>query len=1098
MNAVTNYSVRSLINLSLVVLALSCSVSTSAQEALHLTLQLVDSRISAIRESEPVDQEALGNYEKTIAFLRRAETLDSEAAGYVNALKAAPTQRAAIQYRLDKMEDAYDAAAQLVGFSQEEFTARLALARSEQSEQSNQLATLEQSLSAREIDSNNIQARLSAINARVSELPKVALVINDNASATSEEASQFLIAGERVALRAERRALEAQLSSQPVRYSLMAAARAESIINLNNLQALIRELESRVSTNEDSITSLADLGIEADDPAYLIAVSLMDEDNLLHDERQKVNAKLQKVREQALTITRASRAVDERFATAKRVVDFASGSDALGRVLLTYWDELEDLKVLDPTSHVAQQAGDVVIGRITHEQKLAELISASSYMNSRLRADGINPETVPTATRSKLMDLTRSYRERLRGIIVTESEYLEALAKLSAHHVSLVTRVTEYTEYLEGFLLWIPNHPPLWMLSTKVLANDFRYIAQRVEQIAFEPNLVMLLALIVGLALFRDRRRLKALQQARNEKILRPLDDSIRHTLFVLVFSMLRALPLPLLLLGISSGFDPLVSPENELLNNMFSIFPAVLFTFGLMRLISEPLGLGRVHFNWSPKNMQRLNRELKLLIRWWLPLLFATIIVQRLTPMTGDEAIGQLLILLTLLVLAYHIGISQVREIRITGRNWFTTTVNRLRFLLVAFLTLTIACVIWGLVFTAVVGTWVMINTLWISIILLLTHSLLLRWLKVASRRLRFNELMALRVEQTDQSPTNIEEKIPDLGDIRTETQQLITTAVLAVTAVALYYVWAPLLPVLDGLSRVDLWTSATELDGETVVNQITMTTLLTVVVLAAFTLFAAKRLPALVEMVLRSGTGITPGARYTISTLLNYVIIAVGAIAGLSALGLQWNQLQWLVAALGVGIGFGLQEIVANFVSGLIILFERPIRVGDIISIGEHDGIVIKIRIRATTIQDWDGRELLVPNKEFISGRLLNWTLSDSLTRWVLPVGIAYGSDVEKALRILAEVVSAHPQVLKEPPPSCFFIGFGDNSLNLQARFYISKVEERFPITSALLLAINNAFNAAGIVIAFPQRDIHFDPDKPLRIAMDPPQPPPSDRGV
>jgi potassium efflux system protein len=223
----------------------------------------------------------------------------------------------------------------------------------------------------------------------------------------------------------------------------------------------------------------------------------------------------------------------------------------------------------------------------------------------------------------------------------------------------------------------------------------------------------------------------------------------------------------------------------------------------------------------------------------------------------------------------------------------------------------------------------------------------------------------------------------------------------------------------------------------------------------------------------------------------MLNYIIIGGGIVAALSALGLQWGQLQWLVAALGVGIGFGLQEIVANFISGLIILFERPIRVGDIVTIGDKDGVVIRIRIRATTIRDWDGKELLVPNKEFITGRLLNWTLSDSHTRLEVPVGIAYGSNVEKALKILDQVVRNYPNVMQVPEPSVLFIGFGDNSLNLVARCYASRVEDRMPMFSGLHTAINRAFEEAGIVIAFPQRDIHFDADKPLRIALDAPRP-------
>jgi potassium efflux system protein len=246
---------------------------------------------------------------------------------------------------------------------------------------------------------------------------------------------------------------------------------------------------------------------------------------------------------------------------------------------------------------------------------------------------------------------------------------------------------------------------------------------------------------------------------------------------------------------------------------------------------------------------------------------------------------------------------------------------------------------------------------------------------------------------------------------------------------------------------------------------------------------------LPSLVELVMRSRTDITAGARYTTSTLMSYVIISVGIISALSAVGLHWSELQWLIAALGVGIGFGLQEIVANFISGLIILFERPIRVGDVVTIGDNSGEVSKIRIRATTIRDWDGKELLVPNKEFITGQLLNWSLSDSQMRISIPVGIAYGSDVEQALKILGEIVADHPSVLGVPEPTVIFEDFGDNALELSARFFLGEYRGWREIATELRREIYKRFTEAGIVIAFPQQDVHLDSEQPIRIVVDPP---------
>jgi len=204
------------------------------------------------------------------------------------------------------------------------------------------------------------------------------------------------------------------------------------------------------------------------------------------------------------------------------------------------------------------------------------------------------------------------------------------------------------------------------------------------------------------------------------------------------------------------------------------------------------------------------------------------------------------------------------------------------------------------------------------------------------------------------------------------------------------------------------------------------------------------------------------------------------------LSSLGGSWSQIQWAVAALSVGIGFGLQEIVANFISGLIILFEQPIRLGDVVTVGDVSGTVTKIRIRATTIRDFDRKELLVPNKEFITSRLLNWSLSDQVTRMILEVGVAYGTDLDRAIAIVQEVADRHPLVMRDPRPFITFEAFGDNSLLLQMRLFVDQLDKRLAIASELRLEINRRFNAEGIVVAFPQRDVHLDTSRPLDIRL------------
>jgi len=209
-------------------------------------------------------------------------------------------------------------------------------------------------------------------------------------------------------------------------------------------------------------------------------------------------------------------------------------------------------------------------------------------------------------------------------------------------------------------------------------------------------------------------------------------------------------------------------------------------------------------------------------------------------------------------------------------------------------------------------------------------------------------------------------------------------------------------------------------------------------------------------------------------------------------STLGLSWSLVQLLVAALGVGIGFGLQEIVANLVSGLIILFERPVRSGDVVTVGGVAGTVSRIQIRATTIRNWDQQELLVPNKQFITGDLLYWSLTDSINRVVITVGVDYGADTRLAMGLLLDVARENQHVLKEPPPLAASQGFGDNALTLSLRCYLGTMEGRLKVTTGLHQAVYDKLSAAGIGTAYPQRDVHPTTDRPLDIRVHHGEPP------
>jgi small-conductance mechanosensitive channel len=208
---------------------------------------------------------------------------------------------------------------------------------------------------------------------------------------------------------------------------------------------------------------------------------------------------------------------------------------------------------------------------------------------------------------------------------------------------------------------------------------------------------------------------------------------------------------------------------------------------------------------------------------------------------------------------------------------------------------------------------------------------------------------------------------------------------------------------------------------------------------------------------------------------TLVNYTVVGLGLVLAASATGLGSTQLALVFGALGVGIGFGLQNIVNNFVSGLILIFERPIKVGDRIETAAHLGVVTRIGIRSSTVRTFDGAEVVVPNADLISKEVINWTLSDQVRRVEVRVGTAYGSDPHRVIEVLREVAAAEIKVLDDPAPLAVMIGFGDSSLDFRLLVW-APVEDFLEVGSRLHLAIFDALGQAGIEIPFPQRDLHL----------------------
>ena len=225
-----------------------------------------------------------------------------------------------------------------------------------------------------------------------------------------------------------------------------------------------------------------------------------------------------------------------------------------------------------------------------------------------------------------------------------------------------------------------------------------------------------------------------------------------------------------------------------------------------------------------------------------------------------------------------------------------------------------------------------------------------------------------------------------------------------------------------------------------------------------------------------------IDAGTQYTLSRIIHYGIMIVGAVVAFQFIGIDLTGLAVILGFLSVGIGFGLQNVTSNFVAGLILLFERPIKVGDRVTVGDKEGDVMEINIRSTTIRTLNNIAVIVPNSEFISATVVNWSYGDQRVRLEIDVGVSYGSDLDKVLTSLMEVASDHREVLRDPRPEVLHMGFGDSSWNMRLRVWIAQPQRHPYVRSEINCGIVRKFRDNGVEIPFPQRDLHVRSPLPI----------------
>ena len=1086
-----------------------------------VTPDLLKSKIAQVDKIDDLD-EAVKNqlrqyYRQGLKNLETDTTQVAQASKYVQAIETAPTEIKKIRQGLIRAADPPQERAEvpLDAVELKELEQQLLLARAANIALEAEGAVLTRQLTAQSDRPLKAGQRLAEIKESEDELVTALRLLppaNENAQLT--EARRWMQQTRLQALHSETAMLNQELVSLPILADLAKTQRKGVLVRLEEARAEMARLEAGVNRKRQEEAALS--RVQTQEAMRLVAGSppLLQQaaatNTQLGDELQRVTTALEQLSSEKEALDKEVKKVEESYRNSKQKIELAGLGQAIGLLLYEQRRTLPDQRLL--RTRLAKNEATIAatgLSQMQHREERKQLDDLEGF-GAQL-ATALTPEEREKIA-IELQTLLASRRDLLDKIITANQTRLGLLAEIEVFHRHLLKAVVAFDSFLAERLLWLRSYPRMRLKDCSDLPQEMAILAAPGPWLATGrlltdrvlPGPIFLLAGLLALLLCVARRRIQAGLETAVQLAGNPATYDFVLPLQALGLTLLLALPGPLVMMTLGWQLNALeeATPFAQAVAIGLMVWSTRLFLLRALRILMLPKGLAAGFFHWHKATLALLRREAGWLILIFLPAIFYTQLAFFANAHTsGTHILARLTFILTLGMLGFSFyrvlhprtGVWQRSLEEHAGR--LLVRLYPFFFALLMLLPLAMSgLVLAGYVFAVGALVHCLISSIWVALALVICHQLIERWLIQSGRRLALQNAMGRQGQTSRDAERRIGDKESspmadpgeDLIELSAESRKLLNTVTTIGFGVGLWLVWDEVMPALRIFNEFTLWDSQAQVNGQATVVAVTLADAGLAVLIGVITLTASRHFPSLLKIVLLQHLEITAGGRYTATTLSRYLIGGAGLLSIASILGFSWSQIQWLVAALGVGIGFGLQEIVANFISGLIILFERPIRVGDVVTIGTTDGVVTRIRIRATTIRDFDRKELLVPNKEFISGRLLNWSLSDPVIRVLLPVGVAYGSDVVRAMALMKEAATETPLILADPTPTVTFDSFGDNSLLLTLRCFIGSVGDRVAVRTMLHLAIEAKFRQDGIAMAFPQRDVHLDSNRPLDIRL------------
>ena len=1091
------------------------------------TMEELETQIEQLRrkkDTEASDEQrrhletAIGNYEQAKTRLLEAQKLETAVIDFQEARTEAPERLAIIKAQLEQIPAEPNI---------EESVSEWPVTQIEQ-----HLAQLEAELAGAKKNALDSEAEAKKRAARRLEIPEVSVrvkeqlenVRRDLGTKSGPDVAADLAHSERILLLLAEQSLtkdlefyQEEILSYDARGDLLGARRDLAVRQVARYEKLVKRWQDiltkkRGAEAEQAVEKARQASLEAAQ-SHPVVRTLAKENMQLAELRTGpqglVATNAAKVADLE-TLDRQLTELESDFQSVIGKVKVAGLTDVIGVILLGKRNDLPNVQRHQRNIKTRRlETSKARFEWIKYDEQYAELADIETSVGIVLK--DLEPsldQAQPQDIGAEIRQLLATRRELLKALVGEYDIYLGQLADLDVMERRLVAKTEEYANYIDENILWVKNSKPLnlstfpqtWETAVWLLGPQrWWQVLLAVGRDLRTAPLVYGVAAILFTALFLSKHRLADRVREVSDLVYKKYSDRFVHSYRVLASSVILAAFFPAVLFFLGWRLA-LTDQESEFVNAAAAGFRASAFIYlvlAFVRVISLPKGLAVAHFRIPEHSMSFVGQHVSWFMACIVPLVFAITAIEQQVIDTRKDSLGRLAFIAALSILSVFFVIlirpygRLMKSVLEQKRGGWLDRLRHIWFLFFVILPLALAL-------SAALGYYyaaqqlagcLQATILWI-LCLLIVFGLTMRWLTVTQNRL------ALKREQQRLAAPSAEDKadreagntqpaedalsVPDedLYEISLKMRQFMGTFFALALFVGLWIIWNDVLPAFGIFNRVELWK--TTVAEKAVI--ITLADLSLALITIFITIVAARNVPGLLELVVLRCLPLDQGVRFAIVTLARYIIVVVGVVIAFGEIGLGWSKVQWLVAAMTVGLGFGLQEIFANFVSGLIILFEQPMRVGDMVTVGDINGRVTRIRIRATTILKWDRKELIVPNKEFITGRLINWTLSDTILRMKFAVGIAYGSDTAFAEKALLEVAHNNPKVLRDPEPFVIFKAFGNSALEFELRLYIPDLDNYITVWHETNRAIDDAFRKAGIVIAFPQRDLHVRSIEPL----------------